>query len=109
MADTNISIFSGRLTSDPNFSDNGVDFCRFDIANNRYYKGEERTTFIPIKVFGPQAKICYEHLKKGDKVIVQARLEIGQFTDKEGNNRKTVDFIANNVDFAAMSSRNRSS
>jgi single stranded DNA-binding protein len=49
---------------------------------------KEQTTFFPIRVFGKLAETC-ENIKKGVKVLVEGRLDISEYTDKEGQKKMT--------------------
>jgi single-strand DNA-binding protein len=82
--------FIGRLTSDPELINtaNGNHICKFRVATNkRIGKDEERTSFIPVVVFGRQAEICAEYLSKGREVFVTGEFETDEYTDKDGNKR----------------------
>jgi len=100
ISDINTSVFSGRLAADPEFSDNGsTPFCKFSIAVNRYAGGEERTAFVPIKVFGNDAVRCKEYLHKGRLIVVKTHLETNKFTTTEGKTKTAFDFVAEQVSF----------
>lgn len=108
MSDINNSVFSGRLTSDPEASNPRGDMaiCKFRVACNRKRKGETYTTYFPVTVFGKQAEICKEYLKKGRGVIVVGRFETDSYTDKNGVKRNGFNFIANDVSFLPNSKNN---
>ncbi len=92
MDDFSLLTFSGRLTDDPELrnSSAGNPICKFTVAvNKRLGKGEERTSFIPVTVFGKQAELCAKYLSKGRGVHVVGELETDKYTDKEGVNRKS--------------------
>jgi single-strand DNA-binding protein len=80
--------FIGRLTSDPEMvPTSGGELCKFRVAVNKKIKDEERTSFIPVTVFGKQAEICGKYLTKGKEVFVQGEFETDEYVDKEGNKR----------------------
>lgn len=54
---------------------------------------KDQTTFFPIRVFGRLAETC-ENIKKGVKVLVEGRLDISEYTDKEGQKRSTFRILA---------------
>jgi single-strand DNA-binding protein len=78
-----------------------VSFC---IAVNQQYRDQEgnlreTTTLVPIVVQGPQAEYCTQSLKKGYAVAVDGRLRIDTFQTEEGERRKVVEVIAQQVEF----------
>ncbi len=87
--DLNRVFIAGRLTRDPElkYTSSGRAYCRFSIANTRYYKskeGERRedTTFVSVSVWDKQAEWMGERLKKGRPVLLEARLRSYDFEDK---------------------------
>ena len=67
-----------------------VAYADFPVAVSRT---KEQTTFFPIRVFGKLAETC-ENIKKGVKVLVEGRLDISEYTDKEGQKRITFRILA---------------
>ena len=99
----NSVILIGNLARDPELrystGMNQTAICRFTIAVNDGYGERERTSFIPIVVFGKSAENCDRFLSKGRKVAVNGRIQTGSYTNKEGNKVYTTEVIANNVEF----------
>ncbi|MBQ7227482.1 MAG: single-stranded DNA-binding protein [Clostridia bacterium] len=94
----------GNLTADPDYSvsASGVPVCRFSIAVNRRFSGnnEERTAdFFRITTFRKTAENCASFLAKGRKVGITGSIQINDYTDKEGNRRQSVDVTADEVEF----------
>ncbi len=94
----------GNLTADPDYSvtSNGTPMCRFTVAVNRRFSGqnEERTAdFFRVVTFRKTAENCSSFLAKGRKVGVVGSLQINDYTDKEGNRRQSVDVTADEVEF----------
>ena len=94
----------GRLTRDPEVrytSGTQMAVCTFNIAIDRATRsGEEKKADFPrVKVFGKQAEVCGNHLKKGNTVAVQGRLETDNYTDKNGNSVFMTEVVASKVDF----------
>ena len=58
----------------------------------------EKTSFIPIVVFGKQAENCDRYLAKGRKVAVNGRIQTGSY-EKDGRTVYTTEVIANKVEF----------
>lgn len=93
----------GNLTADPVKTNSGeTTICRFSIAVNRRFTradAERTVDFFRITVFGKSGDNCATYLAKGRKVAVTGRLEISDYTDKDGNKRQGVDVIADEVEF----------
>ena len=96
-------ILAGRLASDPELITikNGkeLQICRFRIASNTVVKGKKETLFIRVTTFGKQATRIREHLKKGDPVIVDGRLRLDQYANRNGEKTTAYEIIANRVIF----------
>jgi len=101
-------IFQGRLTRDPETRtlDNGNTLCKFSVAvNKRMSNGEEKTSFIPVTVFGRNAVNCGKFLTQGRVVLVSGEFETDKYVDKEGNNRTGFSCLARNVEFGSGGTR----
>lgn len=99
-------ILTGRLTSDPElrYTQSGRARARFSIAINEQYRDaegalQERTTYVPIVVWGAQAENCASYLSKGRLVAVDGRLRIDTFETQDGERRKVVEVVAQRVEF----------
>ncbi len=97
----------GNLTADPESVNtaSGTSLCRFSIAVNRRNAGpqDERTAdFFRITVFGKTAENCLRFLSKGRKVGISGRIEINDYTDKDGNRRQGVNIISEDVEFLSQ-------
>ena len=88
----------GNLTRDPEVREGTTTVCRFSIAVTDGYGESEKTSFIPIVVFGKQADSCGKYLTKGSKVGVMGRIQTGSY-EKDGHKVYTTDIIANRVEF----------
>jgi single-strand DNA-binding protein len=98
----------GRLTADPEVSTTkgGTTVCRFRMAvNRRTGRESERTSFIPISVFGQEAVNCGEYLTKGRSATVMGIFETDEYTDKDGNRRTGFSVIADRVIFGSGGTR----
>ena len=100
----------GNLTRDPELSEtsSGVAFCRFAIAVNRAFAGNDGTReadFFNITVWRNQAENCGKYLKKGSKIAIVGSLQNRTYEDKEGVKRTVTDIVASEVEF--LSSGNR--
>ena len=76
----------------------------FSVAVNERWKNrsgesQERTTWLRIVAFNGLGQICAEHLKTGDGVFIEGRLQIREYEDKDGNSRTSVEVVASRVRF----------
>jgi single-strand DNA-binding protein len=74
----------------------------FSVAVNERWKNrngesQERTTWLRIVAFNGIASACAEHLKKGDGVYVEGRLQIREYEDKDHVERTSVEVVASKV------------
>src|ERR687896_1464220 len=109
MAATNINrvVLTGNLTRDPELRSlpSGTSVCNLRIASNTRRKdgstGErvDKPNYFDVTVWGAQGENCAQYLSKGRPIAVDGRLEWREFTDKDGNNRQAVEFIADSVQF----------
>ncbi|MDR1123735.1 MAG: single-stranded DNA-binding protein [Elusimicrobiota bacterium] len=105
LPEINYILISGRLTRDADvrMTQKGSVVCGFDVAVNRRYmdtvSGEwkDDVAYVPVSLFGPQAERLKDRLKKGAPVVVDGRINMNEFTDKAGQNRKILRVIANRV------------
>ena len=103
---------TGRMTRDPELraTQNGISVTSFSIANQRNYKngnGERDTDFFDVVAWRATAEFVTKYFVKGSHVTVDGRLETRTFTDKQGNERKTVEIIADNVFFGDSKNEQR--
>lgn len=106
MVNFNRVILAGNLTADPElrYTQDGIAVCSFNIAINEVYNtpsGEKReeVTFVPITIWRKQAEICAEYLKKGRAVLIEGRLQLDSWTDKNGQKRSRLRVVARRVQF----------
>jgi single-strand DNA-binding protein len=72
----------------------GIAVCDVGMAITRKFKSEsgekkEDTVFVDVTLFGRQAEIAAEYVKKGDPLFVQGRLHLDRWTDKQTNQERT--------------------
>jgi single-strand DNA-binding protein len=106
MASVNKVILIGNLGKDPEvrFTPGGQAVANFSIATSDNWtdksgQKQERTEWHRIVVWGKQAELCGEYLKKGRQVYVEGRLQTREWTDKEGRKNYTTEVVANAVTF----------
>lgn len=101
----NVVALLGRLTADPELrkTPNGVSITTFTLAVNRSYVkqgGERQTDFIDIVAWRTTAEFITKYFKKGQMMALQGSLQTRTYEDKQGNKRKAVEILADNVYFA---------
>lgn len=97
-------VLMGRLTRDPEFRTigSGTAVASFTLAVDRDYKpegGEKETDFIDIVAWRNTAEFVSKYFAKGRMAVVSGRLQIRKWTDKEGNNRRSAEVVADHVYF----------
>ena len=111
MANLNKVMLLGNLTRDPDlrYAPQGTAVARLGLAvNHRYGQGEavkEETMFIDVVVFGRQAEAAGEHLAKGRPVLIEGRLKLQNWEDKEGRRHAKHEVVADRIQFLGARSR----
>jgi single-strand DNA-binding protein len=93
-------IIMGRLTKDVELrrTNSGTAVASFTIACDRDF-GEKETDFIECVAWKNTAEFVSKYFSKGRMAVVSGRLQIREWTDKDGNKRKTAEVVADNVYF----------
>lgn len=93
-------ILLGRLVRDPELrvSQNENKVARYTLAVNRIKRDE--ADFIPCVAFGKAAEFAEKYFQKGQQVLIEGRLQIGSYTDKNGMKRQSVDVLIESQHFA---------
>ena len=97
-------ILMGRLTRDPELrrTQSGTAVTSFNLAVDRDFKaqnGEKETDFIDIVAWRNTAEFVSKYFTKGRMAVVEGRLQIRDWTDNNGQKRRTAEVIADNVYF----------
>ncbi|MDE2571767.1 MAG: single-stranded DNA-binding protein [bacterium] len=93
----------GRLTRDPEMRalSSGANVVKFTVAVDRRGRGTNRenreTDFFDITAWDRLAETCNTYLKKGMLVLIDGRVQIRSYEDRDGVKRKAVDVIANDM------------
>ena len=96
---------TGRLTSDPTirYANNDKQTCiaNFTLAINRRFKreGEPDADFIRCVAMGKVGEFVEKYFHKGMKADITARIQTGNYTDKNGNKVYTTDAVIEEIDF----------
>ena len=95
----------GRLTRDPELrrTQSGTAVASFSLAVDRDFKdkqtGEKATDFIDIVAWRSTGEFVSKYFTKGRMAVVEGRLQIRDWTDQNGNKRRTAEVVADNVYF----------
>lgn len=101
----------GRMTKDPEIrrTNGGTAVTSFTLAVDRDFKtnGEKDTDFIEVVAWRNTAEFVSKYFSKGRMAIVEGRLQIRDWTDKNGNKRRTAEVVADNVYFGDSKRENK--
>jgi single-strand DNA-binding protein len=93
----------GRLGRDPEtrFTGGGQAVANFSVATDETFKDrngerQKRTEWHKIVVWGKQAEIAQQYLKKGSLVFIEGRIQSREWQDKEGQKRTSFEIVASN-------------
>jgi len=96
MANVNKVILIGNLTRDPELrhTPKGTAVTDLGMAINRVYSSEggerrEETTFVDVTLWGRQAEVAEQYLKKGRPVYIEGRLQMDTWEDKQTNQKRS--------------------
>ena len=97
-------VIMGRLTRDPELrrTGSGTAVASFAVAVDRDYApdGQERETdFIDCVAWRQTGEFVSKYFTKGRMIVVEGRLQVRGWTDKEGNKRRTAEVVADHVYF----------
>jgi single-strand DNA-binding protein len=101
----NTVVITGNLTRDPELRYAGdTSLCKLRVAVNGRRKDQsgewvEEPNFFDVTVWGAQGESCANYLAKGRPVAVEGRLDWGEWEDKGGGKRQSIEIIANSVQF----------
>ena len=104
----NKCIVQGRLTRDPEIrhTKTGTAVASFALAVDRDFKdkttGEKATDFIDVVAWRNTAEFVSRYFSKGRMAVVEGRLQVRDWTDKDGNKRRSAEVIADNVYFGEL-------
>lgn len=99
-------IIMGRMVSDPELrrTGSGTAVASFTLAVDRDFSGkdsgEKETDFIDCTAWRNTAEFVSKYFSKGRMAVVSGRLQIRNWTDKEGNKRRSAEVVADQVYFA---------
>ena len=104
MASVNKVILIGNLGRDPEtrYTTGGDAICNLNIATSEQWKDksgekQERTEWHRVVLFGRQAEIAGEYLKKGRSVYIEGRLQTRKYTDKDGVEKYSTEIVGDRM------------
>ncbi len=98
-------VIMGRLTRDPELrrTGSGIAVASFTVAVDRDFGGrdggERETDFIDCVAWRQTGEFVSKYFTKGSMIVVSGRLQIRNWTDKEGGKRRSAEVVADNVYF----------
>ena len=104
-------VIMGRLTRDPELrtTPNGVSVASFTVAVDQDYtskeSGEKQTDFINCVAWRSTGEFVNRYFSKGSMIVVSGRLQIRNYTDRDGNKRSAAEIVADNVYFGESKRR----
>jgi single-strand DNA-binding protein len=113
MASFNKVILVGNLTRDPElrYTPKGMAIAKIGLAVNRNWTSEsgekkEEVTFVDVDAFGRQAETLAQYMKKGSPLLVEGRLKLDQWDDKQtGQKRSKLGVIVEGFQFLGGGNR----
>lgn len=102
----------GNLTRDPDFrqTPTGQSVCTISIATNSFFTSrtgekQKKAEFHTVILWGRQAEIANQFLRKGASALVEGRIQTRSWTDKEGHPRKTTEIVGERLQLGPRSDR----
>ncbi len=104
----------GRLVRDPEVrysnGEQAIAITRFTVAVDRRIKskGEDTADFVPCIAFGKVGEVVERYFKQGQRIALNGRIQIGSYTNKDGQKVYTTNVIAENIEFVENKNNNSS-
>ncbi len=96
-------VLLGRLTKDADIrsTQSGKVVASFTLAVDRPYtqNGKKEADFIACQIWGKSAEVLGKSVHKGQRVLLEGRLQIRQYTDKNGNKRTAAEVVTDRFEF----------
>ncbi len=101
----------GNLTKDPEMKalPSGIQVANLSLATNRTWKDkdgrkQEAVEYHNVVVFGKQAELIGQYMKKGNPLYIDGRLQTRSWDDKDGNKKYRTEIIVENFQFGPKTS-----
>ena len=110
----NKAILMGRLTRDPElrYTPANVPVCSFTVAIDRSYqknREQKQADFINVVAWRTTAEFVSKYFTKGSMIVVSGRLQIRDWTDRDGGKRRSAEINVDNVYFGESRRRDDAS
>ena len=96
-------VLLGRLTKDADIrsTQSGKVVASFTLAVDRPYtqNGKKEADFIACQIWGKSAEVLGKSVHKGQRILLEGRLQIRQYTDKNCNKRTAAEVVADRFEF----------
>lgn len=97
-------ILLGRFTKDPEirYTQTGACVAQFTLAVDRPYTnqgGSREADFIPCVAWGKQAEVIGNYVHKGQRLLVEGRLQVRTYDAKDGSKRWVTEVVVNHGEF----------
>lgn len=107
----NIAVLQGRLTKDVEvrYTDTGKVVANFTLAVNRPFTdkdGQREADFIPIVLWNKTAEVAGNNIHKGDRLLVEGRIQVRNYTDKNGVKRYITEVVGDRIEFIEYKQKN---
>ena len=99
-------VIMGRLGHEPEvrYTQSGKPVASFSLAVDRDFKdkasGERATDWIDVVAWDAKAKFVQQYFHKGQQAVVEGRLQIRDYTGRDGTRRRAAEVVADNIYFA---------
>lgn len=100
----NIAVLQGRLTKDVEvrYTDTGKVIANFTLAVNRPFAdkdGQREADFISVVLWNKTAEVAGNNVHKGDRLAVVGRIQVRNYTDKNGAKRYVTEVVGDKIEF----------
>ena len=96
-------VLLGRLTKDADIrsTQSGKVVASFTLAVDRPYtqNGKREVDFIACQIWGKSAEVLGKSVHRGQRILLEGRLQLRQYTDKNGNKRTAAEVVADRFEF----------
>lgn len=94
-------VIMGRLTRDPElrYTQNNIPVATFRVAVDRDFSKDKEADFIDVVAWRSTGEFVNKYFLKGNMAVVSGRLQMREWTDKDGNKRTAAEVVADNVYF----------
>ena len=93
--------FTGRTTKDIElrYTQDNKPVAKFSFAVESGYGDNKKTNFFNISAFGKTAETLEKYAQKGTKLLLECQANHNKYTDKNGNQVNSIDFIVSSFEF----------